>query len=194
MIRLDASRQGSANKLTLVQESDGKGLTLEQFEYWQGVRELERLSRQHFTVEVANEIVARLRTVATEAFSRNTLTNVDEDALSEIRYDIAKKGTKIRNTKLWIKVRTLAWLFGGSVPLILVWKFVMPFRDAIAESLGLGQLRLVSEFNFLGAFGFGLLGLSIGAISKSLFSNRVVSAEGLANLDNYECLVSRICG
>ena len=186
MIRLDLGTQGSANKLTLVQETHGQGLTLEQFEYWQGVRELERLSRQHFTVETANEIVGRLRIVATEAFSRDTLTNVDEDALDEMRYEIAKKGIEIRNTKLWRKVKALAWLFGGAVPLIAIWKFVMPVRNAIGERLGLGHLDLVLELNILGALGFGILGLTIGAISKSLFSNRVVSAQGLANLDNYE--------
>ena len=184
-IRPELNRSLSPAGLTLVQDAEEDGLAVQQVEYWQNVRNLESLVRQHFETEVADEIVTRLNRLASEALSRDEPSYVDLEALATVRSDIIRRGAEIRNAKLWKKVTSLAMLAGSAVPLIFVWSGLIGSSGAIEEYFPNLETKVIPAINLVGVLGFGVPGLCLGAVAKSLLSNRIVSSIGLAELDNY---------
>ena len=87
--------------------------------------------------------------------------------------------------KLWKKVLSLLKFAGFSLFLIPIWIVGIQYAPEISSHLPKFESNVIPALNLISVFGFGLSGLSLGAIAKSIFANQVVSVSGLANLDNY---------
>ena len=171
--------------LSLRQDIEDRGLSVAQIEYWEKVRQLELLVRQHFETDVANRTVLNLREIASEAFGRSEPSNVDLERFENFRASVVQMGTRVRNDKLWKKVLSLSKFAGFALFLIVIWILGIQYAPKISFYFSQFKPDVIPAINLIGVFGFGLLGLSLGAIGKSMFSNQVVSVSGLSNLDNY---------
>ena len=184
-IRIELDEQCNPPALMLAQEGNTDGLSVQQVTYWESIRQIELMVRQYFETNVANCTILRMRNIVAEAFARGEPSNVDFERLEILRHDVVRMGTDVRNQKLRSKAILLLKFGLFTSGFVLIWIIGVSYLDDIRGRVSAFSAEVSGAINLIGVFGFGLVGLSLGAVAKSIFSNRIVSLTGLSNLDNY---------
>ena len=159
------------------------GFSLDDLEYWRVLRRVEHTVKRHFDREEAKEFVQKLEDLASDVFSRGRVEFSDFDQIKKLEEEIVRKGYTVRNSKLWTKVVLLSILSFIGLFFVALWSTRIFFPETIDFLFAKSWFEMSYLINLIGCLGFGSMGLGLGAMTKSFFSNRVISFETLSNLD-----------